>query len=105
MADTEASADVLVDRQALVTVAGALKTSAATIGAHAKQVQPGAFAAAQAGRGYAEQGSGIHGGLVRLESWLLQWREASEALADALGSSVVVLGETDAEAARKTASA
>ncbi|MGY2061580.1 hypothetical protein ACW9HQ_42470, partial [Nocardia gipuzkoensis] len=94
---------VLVDSQAVHAVAGRLKASAAALGDNAKLVRANTFGAAQAGMGYAEQGKRIHDGLVRIESWLLQWQEASGALAEAVGQTVVVLGETDAEAARKVA--
>ncbi len=94
---------VLVDPQAVHAIASRLRTSATTLGDNAKLVRANTFGPAQAGTRYAEQGQRIHDGLVRIESWLLQWQEASGALAEAVGQTVVVLGETDAEAARKVA--
>ncbi|RDI64449.1 hypothetical protein DFR76_108282 [Nocardia pseudobrasiliensis] len=98
-----ASGGVLVDPQAVHAIASRLRTSATTLGDNAKLVRANTFGPAQAGTRYAEQGQRIHDGLVRIESWLLQWQEASGALAEAVGQTVVVLGETDAEAARKVA--
>ncbi|MFI5777220.1 hypothetical protein [Nocardia sp. NPDC051570] len=98
-----ASGSVFVDPQAVHAVANSLRTSATTLGEQAKQLRASTFGAAQAGTRYAEQGRRIQDGLVRIESWLLRWQEASGALAEAMGRGVVVLGTTDAEAARKVA--
>ncbi|GAB2721921.1 hypothetical protein [Nocardia thraciensis] len=100
----QASGSVVVDSGALSALAGKLKQSAGAIGNQAKGIQAHTFGAAQAGMQYGNHGKKINEGLVRIESWLLQWQEASDALADAMGQSVVIIGATDAANAQKVAS-
>lgn len=83
--------------------AGNLRDSATTVTNTAKNVSNNMFGVGmkgqdvEAGRNYAKQGKSVNDGLQNIADWLTAWGSAANALADAVGASVVQYSNTDVE--------
>ncbi|MEV2218699.1 hypothetical protein AB0E01_02330 [Nocardia vinacea] len=80
------------------------RRSASAVKVQAKRVTDHMFGVGndEAGRNYSQEGSAVHSGLERIDAWLENWSDATDALGNALGASVVVYSEVDRAHASET---
>ncbi|WP_433661769.1 hypothetical protein ACQPW1_06135 [Nocardia sp. CA-128927] len=76
-------------------LANELSTSGQTVRNRAKDVADNLFGPADAGENYGDQGRKIQAGLETIYKWLGNWSEATLAMGDAVGASVVRYSNTD----------